>query len=66
MEAESVHMEHVQELSQPIQEKSFLGDLRIQKDEANSDLGQKLLEHGSEAGGKTSEPFQIGITSSVK
>ncbi|KAF3432738.1 hypothetical protein FNV43_RR23840 [Rhamnella rubrinervis] len=47
MEAESVHMEHVQESSQPIQGKFFLGDL----DEANTDLGQKSLMHGSEAGG---------------
>ena len=61
MEAESVHMEHMHELSQPVQGKSFLGELRMQKDEANTNVGQKLLLHGNEARGKTSEPFLIGI-----
>lgn len=55
MEAESEHMENMEELSQPIQARCFLSDIRIQKDEVNTELGQKLLMHGSEAGGKTSK-----------
>lgn len=55
MEAESENMESMQELSQPIQARCFLSDVRIQTDEANTEFGQKLLMHGSEAGGKTSK-----------
>lgn len=59
MEAESVHMENMQELLQPVQGKSFLGDFRVQKDEATINMGRKLLMHGSENGGKTSKQFLI-------
>ncbi|KAH7538323.1 hypothetical protein FEM48_Zijuj03G0187400 [Ziziphus jujuba var. spinosa] len=51
MEAESVHMENMQELSQAVQGKSFLDDFRVQKDEPNINLSRKLLVHGSETGG---------------
>ncbi|XP_050384805.1 two-component response regulator-like APRR5 [Argentina anserina] len=47
-EAESVDM---QEFSQKIQAKNFLDDLRVQKDEGNTNSGEKLLMHENEAGG---------------
>lgn len=66
MEAESVHMENMQELSQAVQGKSFLDDFRVQKDEPNINLSRKLLVHGSETGGKTSIHFLSWHTLSVE
>ncbi|KAL6132267.1 hypothetical protein ACLB2K_070638 [Fragaria x ananassa] len=47
-EAESMDM---QEFSQKIQAKNFLDDLRVQKDERNTNCGEKLLMHENEARG---------------
>lgn len=52
MEVESVHMEKMQEFSQPTEGTSLLSDLRIQKDGGHTNLGQKLLMHGIEARGE--------------
>ncbi|KAL5538107.1 hypothetical protein UlMin_045295 [Ulmus minor] len=53
LEAESVQMENMQELSQSIQRKSFQSDLRTQRDEVHINLGQKSPMHGIEARGST-------------
>ena len=44
----------MQEFSQKIQAKNFLDDLRVQKDEGNTNCGEKLLMHENEARGDIS------------
>lgn len=58
LEAESVHMEKMQEFLQPTERTSFPSDLRIRKDEGPSNLGQKLLMHGIEARGSSMGAFE--------
>jgi pseudo-response regulator 5 len=52
LEVESAPMENIQEFSQPKWGKLFPSDTVLQKDEACINMGQKLLVHESEAGGK--------------
>lgn len=53
----------MQEFSQQIQAKNFLGDLRMQKDDGHINDGEKLLMHENEARGKTSLPSNSAASS---
>ncbi|XP_020413347.1 two-component response regulator-like APRR5 isoform X2 [Prunus persica] len=48
----------MQEFSQQIQGQNFLGDLRMQKDEANINFGEKLVMHKNAARGPTVDAYE--------
>ncbi|KAL6291740.1 hypothetical protein ACE6H2_009250 [Prunus campanulata] len=48
----------MQEFSQQIQGKKFLGELRMQKDEANINFGEKLVIHKNAARGPTVDAYE--------
>lgn len=56
----------MQEFSQQIQGKIFLGDLRMQKDEANINFCEKLVMHENAARGITALPFQFSSFLSIQ
>ncbi|PON83671.1 Two-component response regulator [Trema orientale] len=57
LEAESVHMEKLQEFSQLTQGKAFPTDLRQQKDEGHINAGQRFM-HGNEVRGPILGTFE--------
>lgn len=62
MEAESAHMDNMQEFSRMIQGKSLPSE--SQKHEAHANFNQKPLVHEMKTGGKTLN-FNFGIVFSV-
>lgn len=62
MEAESTHMENMQEFLQPVRRIFSLTDMNMQKPEMHVNLGQKLLLHDREAEGKSTEQFHLALS----
>lgn len=62
LEAESTHMENMQEFLQPVRSIFSLTDMNLQKPEMHVNLGQKLLLHDREAEGKSTQQFHLALS----